>query len=88
LTPGSGIRNGPVSDPGSEINIPDPQHCPQAFPYSEFKFFLKKHSIIEYLPYSTFNMDFVFRNDAQACPHGELQHLGAGAHPPLPNPGL
>ncbi len=25
--PGSGIRVGKNSDPGSEINIPDPQHC-------------------------------------------------------------
>jgi hypothetical protein len=26
---GSGIRNGKKSDPGSGINIPDPQHCPK-----------------------------------------------------------
>jgi hypothetical protein len=24
---GSGIRDGKISDPGSGINIPDPQHC-------------------------------------------------------------
>jgi hypothetical protein len=24
---GSGIRDGKNSDPGSRINIPDPQHC-------------------------------------------------------------
>jgi hypothetical protein len=31
---GSGIRDGKKSDPGSEINIPDPQHClvPQTVP--------------------------------------------------------
>jgi hypothetical protein len=27
LTPGSGIRDGKKSDPGSGINIPDSQHC-------------------------------------------------------------
>jgi hypothetical protein len=36
---GSGIRDGKKSDPGSGINIPDPQHCkitPSIF--SKFKF--------------------------------------------------
>ena len=31
---------------------------------------------------------FLYRDDAQAGPHGELQHLGAGPHPPLPDTGL
>jgi hypothetical protein len=29
LTPRSGIRYGKNPDPGSRINIPDPQHCSQ-----------------------------------------------------------
>jgi hypothetical protein len=28
---GYGIREGKNSDPGSRINIPDPQHCPKVF---------------------------------------------------------
>jgi hypothetical protein len=34
--PGSGIRDGKNSDPGSATNIPDPQHC-----YPNFIFCVK-----------------------------------------------
>ncbi len=90
FSPGSGIRNGTNADPQSRKNIPDSLSRIRNTTHKlslilNLRFFKEKYSsrVINTLTWMLW-----FRNDAQAGPHGELQHLGAGAYPPLPDPGL
>jgi hypothetical protein len=62
---GSGIRDGKKSNPGSGINIPDPQHCKNVhlfpvlwirdvYPGSEFFFKSRIRTIPDFLPEKLF----------------------------------